>query len=266
MDPDVPPPGIADESIVPLIQSLELKEMDGALLVVDIRSRAVPAGLDLARLDEAIALAAFAHRAQRRRGRADLPSTAYVEHPLRNAARVLRWGVTVESIVIAALLHDTVEDHAVELAAAFGGPPAGDEGAARATVLAAYARRFGERTAALVAAMSNPLGPGGDDERAAHERYRSHVVAAISDPQVAVCKLADLVDNALSLHHTREGAEDPRTRRLARKYSPLLPVLKERIAEADVRALLSADGWRTADDALRAGIGRMSALRGDDAD
>lgn len=242
------------------IRSLDLKEMDGVLLVADIRFRAAVAGIPSAPLEDAIALAAWAHRGKRRLKRGDLPRTAYIEHPLRNAARVLRWGVVREPIVLACILHDTVEDHALELAAALSAPTS-DEGAARETVLAHYLDAFGERAAELVRAMSNPLGddaPAG--EAAKHESYRRHVLAEIADPEVAVCKLADFADNALSLHHTGEG--DARTARLARKYAPLLPAFAARLRDDDVRTLL-ADASR--DDLVRAltdGAERLRVLSG----
>ncbi|WP_395640771.1 hypothetical protein [Pseudolysinimonas sp.] len=246
--------------LVDLIGSLELKAMDGVLLAADLRLRATAAGMPTARLEQAIGVAAWAHRDARRLKRGDLPRTAYIEHPLRNAARVLRWGVDREPIVLACVLHDTVEDHAPALAAVLGAATS-DESTARETVLAYYVDEFGERTSALVRAMSNPLGDDSPaDEAAKHDLYRQHVLAEIADPEVAVCKLADLADNALSLHHTGDG--DARTARLARKYAPLLPVFFTRIGEDDVRALLDATAIDDLRRALIDGAERLGALRG----
>jgi (p)ppGpp synthase/HD superfamily hydrolase len=241
-----------------LVGALELKEMDGVLLAADIRARAASAGIPSARLDEAIALAAWAHRGQRRLRRGDLPKTAYIEHPLRNASRVLRWGVVSEPIVLACILHDTVEDHAGEIAAALG-REAVDEHGAREAVLADYDRRFGARTGELVRAMSNPIGDDVDaGETAKHETYRHHVLTEIADPEVAICKLADLADNALSLHHTGEG--DARTARLARKYAPLLPAFAARLGDHDVRGLLDAGAVDDLRRALADGAERLRLL------
>jgi len=243
-----------------LVGALELKAMDGVLLAADIRVRAVAAGMPPARLEEAIAVAAWAHRGQRRLKRGDRPRTAYIEHPLRDAARVLRWGVAREPIVLACVLHDTVEDHAHELAEVLGAATS-DEGAARETVLAHYADAFGERTSELVRAMSNPLGDDAPaDEAAKHDVYRQHVLAEIADPEVAVCKLADLADNALSLHHTGDG--DARSARLARKYAPLLPVFAARLGDDDVRRLLDASAVDDLQRALAEGAERLRALGG----
>jgi hypothetical protein len=80
------------------------------------------------------------------------------------------------------------------------------------------------------------------------------------DPEVAICKLADLADNALSLDHTDPSASDPRTIRLARKYAPLLPVFLDRISEPDVRSLMSVEGNEAAAQSIAAGIARLSQL------
>lgn len=231
----------------------DLKQMDAVLLAVEIRSRADSLGFDPRKTELSIATAAGAHREQRRLVRGDLPRTTYIEHPLRNSARVLRWGVVREPIVLACILHDTVEDASPELAELFGGEASGDEGVARELVLGQFATAFGERVAELVRALSNPVRTEPLAEDDAHRAYREHVVDVIADPEVAVCKLADLVDNALSLHHT--GApDDPRTARLARKYAPVLEVLRERVTAQDVRDLMSADGHRAVTEALAVGM------------
>jgi len=62
-----------------------------------------------ARLDAALAMASHAHAGQTRKG-TEIP---YVAHPVHVALMVLQAGAT-EDMVIAALLHDTLEDTAVE--------------------------------------------------------------------------------------------------------------------------------------------------------
>lgn len=251
----------ADGLAFELVRGLDLKEMDGVLLVADIRSRSAEAGMAVEPIDDAIALAAWAHRTQRRRARGDFPQTAHIEHPLRYAARVLRWGVTRAAIVIACILHDTVEDHADALAAAVAPGIERDDPEAREAVLDHYSATVGASVARLVRAMSNPLSDGEPlDEQSKHGLYRHHVLEAIADPEVAICKLADLADNALSLHHTDPSASDPRTIRLARKYAPLLPVFLDRIREPDVRSLMSVEGHEAASQSIAAGIARLSQL------
>ena len=73
--------------------------------------------------------------------------------------------VTDPDVACAALLHDAVEDHAAGIA------PGG-----RQAALAVLAGRFGARTAALIAAVTNPEWEPGRDE---HEQYREHVLASL---------------------------------------------------------------------------------------
>ncbi len=77
--------------------------------------------MSFARLLAAMDFAAEKHRAQRRKGAGDVP---YINHPVR-VARLLAevGGVDDEEVLMAAVLHDTLEDTATtrtELEAAFG--------------------------------------------------------------------------------------------------------------------------------------------------
>jgi hypothetical protein len=120
-------------------------------------------------------------------------------------------------VACAALLHDAVEDHAADLAA---------DDTAQAAV-AALAGWFGDRTAELVAAVTNPAWEPGRDE---HEQYREHVTASLTaSPWARVIKASDYTDNAVGLIHTT----GPKLSRLARKYGPLTPTLRELILRPD---------------------------------
>jgi hypothetical protein len=82
-------------------------------------------------------------------------------------------------VACAGLLHDAVEDHAAGIA------PGG-----RQAALAVLAGRFGTRTAALVAAVTNPAWEPGRDK---HEQYREHVLAALqASPWARVIKASAL--------------------------------------------------------------------------
>jgi hypothetical protein len=85
----------------------------------------------------------------------------------------------------AALLHDAFEDHVADIAPGGGWQEA----------LAVLAGRFGARTAALVAAVTNPEWEPGRDE---HEQYREHVLASLeASPWARVIKASDFTDNAV---------------------------------------------------------------------
>jgi len=166
-----------------------------------------------ARLNRALDLAARLHAADRRE------REPYVNHLLRVAIRIMspsHYGVRDADVACAALLHDAVEDHAAELA------PGGREAA-----LAALAAGFGPRVAELVGAVTNPeYAPGRD----LHEQYREHVAESLrGNPWARVIKASDFTDNGVGLIHST----GPRLRKLAGKYAPLVPVLRELIALPD---------------------------------
>ena len=118
----------------------------------------------------------------------------------------------------AALLHDTVEDHAADFAS---------DGTAQAA-LKVLARMFGARTAGLVAAVTNPAWEPGRD---VGEQYREHVAESLDGLSLGAG------DQGVRLHRQRVwGFSTPpgrSWRRLAGKYRPLGPVLRELILRPD---------------------------------
>ena len=182
---------------------------------------------DRRRMEQARDLAARLHADDRR------DQEPYVNHLLRVAIRVMsHYRVRDADVVCAALLHDAVEDHAADLAACGGGAElAGAElagaGAGQSAALAALAAEFGPRVAALVGAVTNPpYTPDRDQD----EQYREHVADSLrDDPWARVIKASDFTDNGVGLIHTT----GPRLQRLAGKYAPLVPVLRELVARPD---------------------------------
>jgi HD domain len=169
-------------------------------------------GEDRRRLNQALELATRLHAADRRE------REPYVNHLLRVAIRIMsHYSVRDTDVIIAALLHDAVEDHAAELA-----PGGGQQDA-----LAVLAAEFGPRVAELVAAVTNPdYAP----DRDTNEQYRQHVADSLRrNPWARVIKASDFTDNGAGLIHTT----GPRVRKLAGKYAPLVPVLRELIALPD---------------------------------
>jgi HD domain len=161
---------------------------------------------------DALALASRLHAADRRQ------REPYVNHLLRVTIRILSYyRVTDPDVACAALLHDAVEDHAADIA-----PDGG-----RQAALAVLAGRFGARAAALVAAVTNPVWEPGRDE---HEQYREHVLANLAaSPWARVIKASDFTDNAVGIIHTT----GPKLAKLAGKYGPLVPALRELILRPD---------------------------------
>ncbi|TDC41395.1 HD domain-containing protein [Micromonospora sp. KC213] len=172
-----------------------------------------PAARD--RLTEALDLAADLHRDDRR------AREPYLNHLLRVSIRMMHhYQVRDVDVIVAGLLHDTVEDHPDELA----GPGASDPTAAALTALAA---RFGPRVARLVGAVTNPQY---DPDRDRHVQYREHVAASLErEPWARVIKVSDFTDNGLGLVYTI----GPKVARSAAKYRPLVPVFRDLISRPD---------------------------------
>lgn len=153
----------------------------------------------------------------------------YAVHPLRVALTVLEmFNVDDPDLVIAALLHDVVEDEpeAVIREARAGrsdgltadSPADGIEGAA----LTAIAARYSPSAASLVRAVTNPDFGADEDTETRNRRYQAHTRELFSgDPRVAIVKMADFFDNALDLARLPES----RRTRLRDKYCPVMAFL-----------------------------------------
>jgi (p)ppGpp synthase/HD superfamily hydrolase len=168
-----------------------------------------------ATLERAFGLAERLHRDDRR-----VREPAF-NHLLRVTIRVMsHYRVRDPEVIVAALLHDTVEDHPAELA---GGAPLDPTAAA----LAVLARDFGPRVAELVAAVTNPeYTPDRDRD----EQYREHVATSLdTNPWARLIKVSDFTDNGVGILYTT----GPKVRRAAIKYGPLVPVLRELVARPD---------------------------------
>lgn len=172
---------------------------------------------DRARLTAALDLAARLHADQRR------IREPYLNHLLRVTIRIKHYyAVDDPDVLIAALLHDSVEDQPYALA---GVPEDGEP--PRKAALARLAGEFGPRVATLVAAVTNPrYAP----DRDAHEQYREHVATSLDrDPWARVIKISDFTDNGVGVIH----ATGPKVVSSARKYRPLVPILRELVGRPD---------------------------------
>jgi (p)ppGpp synthase/HD superfamily hydrolase len=177
-------------------------------------------------LEDALALAADLHADDRR------IREPYLNHLLRVAIRIIRYyDIRDVDVLIAALLHDAVEDHPEELA----GLPAGTPFAAVTDgAVAELARRFNPRVAELVRAVTNPEY---DPDRDKHEQYRSHVAESLDrDPWARVIKVSDFTDNGVGVIHTTMD----KARSSAVKYRPLVPTFRELIGRPDTPLSIEA--------------------------
>jgi len=144
--------------------------------------------------------------------------TPYVSHPLDVALQVIDdVGCTDADMVVAALLHDSVEDQAEKL------------GGNLESALDTLVDRYGRRVAELVRHLTNPdfeelvlrRWPGEPLTRGRkNQLYLEHVQhIAETDLDAFAIKLCDFSCNALRL----ENVEDPQRRqKLEQKYAPVV--------------------------------------------
>jgi hypothetical protein len=172
-----------------------------------------------ARLTAALDLAGTLHRDDRR------VREPYVNHLLRVAIRIIcYYHVTDVDVIVAALLHDAVEDHPAELAGLPGDTP---RPVATPAALAAVSQRFNPRVATLVEAVTNPEY---DPDRDRNEQYRAHLAESLDrEPWARVIKVSDFTDNGVGVIHTTGD----KVHRSARKYRPLVPLFRDLVSRPD---------------------------------
>lgn len=183
-----------------------------------------------------------------------------VEHSLRVATNVVEaLGVTDPDLVIAALLHDVVED-----ASRFVAPEAADEPGAQLLALKRIESEFGARVARTVARVTLPdidaiahsriaAGDARPREAVCNEIYADTIARAVRDSTDALTvKLADFLDNGVRV--------DPIARPgLAAKYRPLFTILPEALMALPESAALAA---RRDSTLARIGAARMRVYGG----
>lgn len=227
-----------DETV---LSSIPLKEMEASMLARFIVVEAFRAGLDVDLFEEAIAIAGYAHRAQTRAQRGSMPRVHYIEHPLRNTARLIRYGVRDQVTLLAEILHDTVEDNPQDLSMLGGLNPA-DEVEGRHGAAAFLSERFGDAVTQVVLAVTNPLLPKSTTKPERNRLYVEHVEELVKSARPALVKLGDYVDNASSLHHTVAPENRGKVVHLATKYEPLLPVFGRVLDSGLLDDLVPAQG------------------------
>lgn len=252
-----------------LFASVPLKDMDPSALTMAIFDdiRDLP-GIDTVKVSAAISAASYLHLHQTRANRKGLPRTSYIEHPLRNALRVLRWGVESEAILVGVTLHDTVEDCLKRILDAFvpGDWSGLNETAQRELAFAWIAREFGPDAAALVRSLTNPVATGEHLTKAQkRERYAADVAAKIrGNAEAFIGKLADFMDNAGGLHHNAVEGNEAMIWHLVQKYHPVVAIFQAELISNNraIRDLVSEEGYADIELKLSMLAGRLGALAG----
>jgi GTP pyrophosphokinase len=149
---------------------------------------------DLRPIQRAYEIAEVAHEGQRRRS-----GDPYITHPLAVTTILAELGMDTTTLV-AALLHDVVEDTAV--------------------TLAAVQEEFGDDVAHLVDGVTK-LDKVQLGEHAEAETIRKMVVAMARDPRVLVIKLADRLHNMRTMRFLPPDKQERKAKETLEIYAPL---------------------------------------------
>jgi (p)ppGpp synthase/HD superfamily hydrolase len=177
----------------------------------------------LSKFTKALELAMDIHSDQKPR-----PDGPYVNHILRVSTIIVEeYGIKDLDLVIAALLHDSVEDQSEKLA----NLTTNDENISdREKALLFINDNFGERVKNIVLKLTNIYH---EDKNISQDQknkvYLEHVKEAIEDPDVLPIKLADFSDNALNLESVKEIEK---RLKLSHKYLPVIEVFIKQIEKS----------------------------------
>lgn len=157
----------------------------------------------------------------------DRPDGSYVAHVLRVAVRILRFGIRDHRMVIAALIHDSVEDQYKKLAEKYsrGEKSNFHPSVARELAFLYIEKKFGLQVRTLVEFLTNPEDShisNKDDRRAF---YIQHVDELFSLSALAgLIKIADFYDNGMDL----ETIKDYEFRiSMCKRYLPVFTIILE---------------------------------------
>ncbi|MGN6722787.1 MAG: RelA/SpoT family protein [Marmoricola sp.] len=149
---------------------------------------------DLALLERAYGIAEYYHRDQRRKS-----GEPYITHPLAVTTILADIGMT-EPTLVAALLHDTVEDTEY--------------------TLEQLRKDFGDEVALLVDGVTK-LDKVKYGDSAQAETIRKMIVAMSRDIRVLVIKLADRLHNMRTLRYVKVETQEKKSRETLEIYAPL---------------------------------------------
>ena len=220
------------------LQYVALKDMTASELAKCLRGAGNRLGFNVEDLESAISLATALHENQSRGARGTLKRTPYIEHPLRNAIRLIRLGNTDQDVIIAAVLHDTIEDGSVDFVNKFGEgrliDEKPDEVQARAMLEDYIEKCFGGRVLSAVHKVTNEYFTRKQwselTQKEKADLYLNHVRNSIkNDPDALLVKVSDFIDNATGLYHSDVKGREKRTLRQAKKYLPVASVFRDEI-------------------------------------
>ncbi len=172
------------------------------------------------KIKEAVNLALEIHKDQKPR-----PDGPYVNHILRVSKRIIDdYDIKDPEIIIAAILHDSVEDQSEKLANMTSLP---DIYSKREKSLFYIKNTFGQRVEKIIKKLTNPeIDTKQLSQEEKNNIYKEHVQEAIKDPDVLPIKLSDFSDNALNLEIVFDSTK---RLKLSKKYLPVMEIFIERL-------------------------------------
>jgi hypothetical protein len=213
-----------------ILRNTPLKELSAAQLAQTLQHEAADAGMDSDVISSSVDLATILHAHQSRGNRGNFVTTPYIEHPLRNAVRLLRLGVKNQDVIVAVVLHDTVEDGADVFVKKFYSEKSTDNELESRAILSDYiSQAYGSNVARLVEAVTNDYIADTEKSRMTIAQknmgYLTHVRDNIKgDAEVILVNITDFVDNASGLYHNDIPGREVKTKRQAQKYRPVVDV------------------------------------------
>ena len=175
------------------------------------------AGYDVEKIRQAYETAASAHSGQLRKS-----GDPYISHPVSVAIILVDLGMDTDSVV-AALLHDVVEDTAINLET--------------------VRKRFGQEIAALVDGVTK-LGkiPFSSREEQQAENIRKMLIAMAEDVRVIIIKLADRLHNMRTIDFMPEQKRRDKALETMEVYAPIahrlgIRAIKEELEDISLRYL-----------------------------
>lgn len=217
---------VKDESLVDKENELVRNAIDG-LMTDGYAHQASP------EVEDAILVAADLHDGQHRIS--DGVKVPYFLHPLAVAEKAKDFSYADDEVVIAAVLHDTVEDCAPKIIPGHLHPEE-----RRKQAVDAIRKNWGKRVANAVDKLSNDPPEKGVSKQQSRKHYQDHVYQSVmkgSDPIVFIVKFSDFLDNA--------GRIDPtfpqRARHFYAKYHPLVRTFRKALSKFSKVASDKAD-------------------------
>lgn len=235
------------DMITNYLHTSPLKEMNTVELSHLVMDAAKEHKMDTQTVHEAITLASILHGNQIRGMRGKMKNLPYIEHPLRNAARLIRMGVKDQNVIVATVLHDTVEDGSMEFVKRFHDSNVKSEPEAREVLRKHIDQRYGKDVLDLVDGVTNDYVPTRQSQQMSPEQkrkvYFDHVSEVIQkDSRVALVKVTDFIDNAASLRHQNTPDRKEKTKKQAAKYLPVVPVFQKVFASDEMKNHMSDEG------------------------